>query len=41
MQAAPTALRPRAVGLKARYLRGGIGGWQAAGQALNSKKAST
>jgi superoxide dismutase, Fe-Mn family len=32
-----TAMRLRAAGLKARYLRGGIDGWQAAGQALNPK----
>lgn len=35
-----TAMRLRAAGLKARYLRGGIDGWQAAGHALNPKGAS-
>jgi Fe-Mn family superoxide dismutase len=30
--AAATALRLRAAGLKARYLRGGIEAWQAAGR---------
>ena len=34
-----TAMRLRATGLNARYLRGGIDGWQAAGQALKSKEA--
>ena len=29
-----TALRLRAAGVNARYLRGGIDGWQAAGRAL-------
>ena len=32
-----TAMRLRAAGLNARYLRGGIDGWQAAGQALEPK----
>jgi Fe-Mn family superoxide dismutase len=36
-----TALRLRAAGLKARYLRGGIDGWQAAGQTLSPKGASS
>jgi len=36
-----TALRLRAAGLRARYLRGGIEGWQAAGQTLNPKGASS
>jgi Fe-Mn family superoxide dismutase len=36
-----TAMRLRAAGLKARYLRGGIDGWQAAGHALNPKGASS
>jgi Fe-Mn family superoxide dismutase len=36
-----TALRLRAAGLRARYLRGGIDGWQAAGQALAAKAASS
>jgi superoxide dismutase, Fe-Mn family len=36
-----TAMRLRAAGLKARYLRGGIDGWQAAGQALNPKGAAS
>jgi superoxide dismutase, Fe-Mn family len=35
-----TAMRLRAAGLKARYLRGGIDGWQAAGQALMPKGAT-
>jgi Fe-Mn family superoxide dismutase len=34
-----TALRLRAAGLNARYLRGGIDGWQAAGRPLTSKIA--
>ena len=33
-----TALRLRAAGLKARYLRGGIDGWQKAGRAVEPKK---
>ncbi|RST55907.1 rhodanese-like domain-containing protein [Variovorax sp. MHTC-1] len=32
-----TAMRLRAAGLKARYLRGGIDGWQAAGRPLAGK----
>lgn len=32
-----TALRLRAAGLKARYLQGGIDGWQAAGRAIQAK----
>jgi Fe-Mn family superoxide dismutase len=32
-----TAMRLRAAGLNARYLRGGIDGWQAAGRTLNPK----
>ncbi len=35
-----TALRLRAAGLIARYLRGGIDGWQTAGRALVDKPAS-
>jgi Fe-Mn family superoxide dismutase len=35
-----TALRLRAAGLRARYLRGGIDGWQAAGHTLNPKGAT-
>lgn len=35
-----TALRLRAVGVDARYLRGGLDGWQAAGQALMAKGPS-
>jgi superoxide dismutase, Fe-Mn family len=34
-----TAMRLRAAGVNARYLRGGIDGWQAAGQPLESKAA--
>lgn len=34
-----TALRLRAAGLDARYLRGGIDGWQAAGRPLQPKPA--
>jgi Fe-Mn family superoxide dismutase len=34
-----TALRLRAAGLNARYLRGGIDGWQAAGRPLANKPA--
>ena len=34
-----TAMRLRAAGLKARYLRGGIEGWQAAGRPLADKAA--
>lgn len=33
-----TAMRLRAQGLKARYLRGGIDGWQAAGRPLEAKR---
>ena len=36
-----TALRLRAAGLRARYLRGGIDGWQAAGRPLVDKHGST
>jgi Fe-Mn family superoxide dismutase len=32
-----TAMRLRAAGLNARYLRGGIDGWQAAGRPLIDK----
>ena len=32
-----TALRLRAAGLNARYLRGGIDGWQSAGRSVTSK----
>jgi Fe-Mn family superoxide dismutase len=32
-----TAMRLRAAGLKARYLRGGIDGWQSAGRPLAAK----
>jgi Fe-Mn family superoxide dismutase len=32
-----TAMRLRAQGLKARYLRGGIDGWRAAGRPLEAK----
>jgi Fe-Mn family superoxide dismutase len=35
-----TAMRLRAAGLNARYLRGGIDGWQAAGRPLVDKPAS-
>ena len=35
-----TAMRLRAAGVKARYLRGGIDGWQAAGRPLLDKPAS-
>ena len=34
-----TALRLRAHGIKARFLRGGIDGWQAAGRPLDSKES--
>jgi len=34
-----TAMRLRAADLKARYLRGGIEGWQAAGRPLADKAA--
>jgi Fe-Mn family superoxide dismutase len=33
-----TALRLRAAGVDARYLRGGLDGWQTAGQALVGKQ---
>lgn len=36
-----TALRLRAAGLRARYLRGGIDGWQAAGLAVEPKGAAS
>jgi Fe-Mn family superoxide dismutase len=36
-----TAMRLRAAGLKARYLRGGIDGWQAAGRPTQPKGAAT
>ena len=36
-----TAMRLRAAGLSARYLGGGIDGWQAAGQTLNPKGATS
>ena len=36
-----TAMRLRAAGLRARYLRGGIDAWQAAGQRLAPKGASS
>jgi len=36
-----TALRLRAAGVDARYLRGGIDGWQAAGRALEPKEATS
>ncbi|MEP6656361.1 MAG: Fe-Mn family superoxide dismutase [Betaproteobacteria bacterium] len=36
-----TAMRLRAAGLKARYLRGGIDGWKAAGQAISPKGTGT
>ena len=35
-----TALRLRAAGVRARYLKGGIDGWQAAGRPLQAKQAS-
>ena len=35
-----TAMRLRAAGLKARFLRGGFDGWKAAGRALQSKDSS-
>ena len=35
-----TALRLRSLGLRARYLRGGIDGWQAAGRPLVSKEGA-
>ena len=36
-----TALRLRAAGIEARYLRGGIDGWQAAGRSLKPKGVSS
>ena len=36
-----TAMRLRAAGLNARYLRGGIDGWQAAGRPTQAKGTST
>jgi Fe-Mn family superoxide dismutase len=36
-----TAMRLRAAGINARYLRGGIDGWQAAGRPIQTKGAST
>jgi Fe-Mn family superoxide dismutase len=36
-----TAMRLRAAGLKARFLRGGIDGWQAGGNPLASKVGTT
>ncbi|MDL9999048.1 Fe-Mn family superoxide dismutase [Variovorax sp. J22P240] len=36
-----TALRLRAAGVRARYLRGGIDGWQTAGRALEPKGATS
>ena len=36
-----TALRLRAAGLNARFLRGGIDGWQAAGRSTQTKGTST
>jgi superoxide dismutase, Fe-Mn family len=36
-----TALRLRAAGVNARYLRGGIDAWQAAGQPLEAKETSS
>jgi len=35
-----TALRLRAAGVDARFLRGGIDGWQAAGRPVDSKPGS-
>jgi Fe-Mn family superoxide dismutase len=35
-----TALRLRAAGIDARFLRGGIDGWQSAGRALEPKEAT-
>jgi superoxide dismutase, Fe-Mn family len=35
-----TAMRLRAAGVTARYLRGGIDGWQAAGRTLDAKRAA-
>lgn len=36
-----TAMRLRAVGIRARYLRGGINAWKAAGRPLQSKPATS
>ena len=36
-----TAMRLRAAGVKARYLQGGIDGWQAAGQPVHLKTSAT
>ena len=36
-----TAMRLRASGLRARYLRGGIDGWQAAGRSVEAKGAAS
>jgi len=36
-----TAVRLRAAGLNARYLRGGIDGWHTAGRVLNPKGAAS
>jgi rhodanese-related sulfurtransferase len=36
-----TAMRMRAAGINARYLRGGIDGWQAAGRPTQTKGTST
>jgi Fe-Mn family superoxide dismutase len=36
-----TAMRLRSLGLPARYLRGGIDGWQAAGRPLVSKEVTS
>jgi len=36
-----TAMRLRAAGVNARYLRGGIDGWQAAGRALGPKSEAS
>jgi len=36
-----TAMRLRAAGLRARYLRGGLDGWQAAGLAVEPKRVSS
>ena len=36
-----TALRLRAQGVNARFLRGGIDAWQAGGRAVDPKKAAS
>ena len=36
-----TAMRLRAAGLRARYLRGGIDAWQAAGRPLAPKESAS